>query len=133
MNHFFLHRIKHIDNKQLALASQQIEAISQGSPRPRKTLTALLPLMLPTELSAVFSLMAANLLANVSGILVPRATKVMATTVFSRPTRHPKMLARSDIRAVIKPINISDPINVRQPPAMDGGGMKANKTCKFEI
>lgn len=82
------------------------------------------------ELSAVFSLMAATLLANVSGILVPKATNVIATTVFSNPTKHPNMLARSDIKAVIKPIKMSDPIKVRYPPAMDGGGMKANKTWK---
>lgn len=86
--------------------------------------------MFPMELSAVFSLMAATLLANVSGILVPKATNVIATTVFSNPTKHPKILAMSDIKAVIKPINISDPIKVKYPPAMEGGGMKANKTWK---
>ena len=53
-------------------------AINQGNPKPRKTLTELLPVMLPIELSADSSLRAAVLLANVSGNDVPKATKVMA-------------------------------------------------------
>lgn len=84
--------------------------------------------MFPIELSAVFSLTAATLLANVSGMLVPKATKVMATTVFFRPIKHPNMLARSDIKAVMRPINTREPTKVRYPPATEGGGMKANRT-----
>ena len=53
---------------------------SQGKPRPRKTLTALEPLTLPMELSAYFSLRAAAREAKVSGMEVPRATKLMAAT-----------------------------------------------------
>ena len=55
-----------------------MDAMIQGSPSPRKTLTELLPVTFPMELSAVFSLTAAILLAKVSGREVPRATKVMA-------------------------------------------------------
>ena len=50
----------------------------QGSPSPKNTLTELLPVTLPMELSAVFSVTAAILLAKVSGKDVPSATKVMA-------------------------------------------------------
>ena len=48
--------------------------MTQGIPRPRKTFTELLPVMLPMAASAVSSLVAATLLANVSGKDVPRAT-----------------------------------------------------------
>ena len=53
-------------------------AMVQGSPSPKNTLTELLPVTLPMELSAVFSVTAAILLAKVSGKDVPSATKVMA-------------------------------------------------------
>ena len=55
-----------------------MEAIIQGIPRPMNTFTELLPVTFPMELSAVFSEVAAILLAKVSGREVPRATKVMA-------------------------------------------------------
>ena len=55
-------------------------AIIQGIPRPINTFTELLPVTFPIELSAVFSEVAAILLAKVSGREVPRATKVMAVT-----------------------------------------------------
>ena len=42
-----------------------------GRPKPKNTLTELLPVTLPTELSAVASICAACLLANKSGRLVP--------------------------------------------------------------
>lgn len=51
-------------------------ATTQGKPRPRKTFTELLPVTLPIALSAVFSFFAAIRLANVSGKLVPNATKL---------------------------------------------------------
>ena len=53
--------------------------MTQGSPRPRKTLTELLPVMLPMALSACLSWHAAVLLANKSGKLVPNATNVIAS------------------------------------------------------
>ena len=53
-------------------------AISQGKPRPRKTLTELLPVTFPMALSAYFSFIAAARLAKRSGRDVPSATKVIA-------------------------------------------------------
>ena len=53
-------------------------AISHGKPRPRKTLTELLPVTFPIALSAYFSFIAAARLAKRSGRDVPSATKVMA-------------------------------------------------------
>ena len=85
--------------------------MSQGSPMPRKTLTELLPVTLPIELSAVFSWAAACLLANKSGTLVPTATKVIAVTVSGNPTRHPKIEARSPMIAVRNPIILKAQIN----------------------
>ena len=59
--------------------------------------------------------MAAVLLANVSGILVPRATSVMAVMLSSRPTKQPNPPARSAIDAVSKPMKTSDAKNVGHP------------------
>ena len=78
------------------------------------------------ELSAVFSLVAAVLLAKRSGKLVPKATKVMAVTASLRPMRQPKMLAKSPMRAVRRPMNTRPTMNVNQPPQILGGGTKAN-------
>ena len=52
--------------------------MTHGRPRPRNTLTELLPVIFPIALSAVLSPHAAALEANVSGKEVPRATKVIA-------------------------------------------------------
>jgi len=100
-------------------------AIIHGNPRPRKTLTEFDPVTFPIELSAYFSWIAACLLANRSGKLVPKATKVIAVTLSFRPTRHPKMAAKSPTMAVSRPIMISAMKNASQPPQIDGGGTKA--------
>ena len=71
------------------------DEMTHGRPMPRKTLTELLPVMFPRLASAVSSLVAAVLLANVSGRLVPSATKVMAVTASFRPTTHPNRPAIS--------------------------------------
>merc|ERR1719198_174479 len=92
------------------------QAMSQGRPRPRKTLTALEPVTLPTELSAVSSPTAADLEAKVSGREVPRATKVIAVMASSRPSKQPKMPAMSATKAVRMPIMISATKKVAQPP-----------------
>ena len=109
-----------------------MEAIIQGSPNPRNTLTELLPVTFPTELSAVFSLTAAVLLAKVSGREVPRATKVMAVTGSSRPMRQPKMEARSPMRAVRTAMKPRATTKVIQPRELRklGGGTMAKITCK---
>lgn len=71
------------------LLSWYIAPINHASPTPRKTLTALLPVIFPMAGSAVGSSSAAILLANVSGIDVPAATKLSAVTVSARPIVHP--------------------------------------------
>ena len=58
-----------------------MDAISQGRPSPRNTLTELLPVIFPIALSAFFSPTAAALEAKVSGKDVPRATNVIAEIV----------------------------------------------------
>ena len=108
-------------------------ATIQDMPRPRKTFTELLPVTLPMELSAVFSWVAACLDANRSGTEVPSATKVMAVTLSSTPTRQPKMVAKSPItavRMVMKPRAIQ---KASQPPKMDGGATQANRICARRI
>jgi hypothetical protein len=56
-------------------------ATTHGKPKPKKTFTELLPVTLPIALSADFSFIAANLLANVSGKLVPSATNLYVLVV----------------------------------------------------
>jgi hypothetical protein len=100
-------------------------AIVHGSPRPRNTFTELLPLTFPTELSAVFSIRAAVLLANVSGILVPNATKVIAVILSSRPIKHPNVPAKSLMIVVRSPITPRDNKKHGQPPKYFAGGTNA--------
>lgn len=57
--------------------------MNQGNPKPRNTLTELLPVMFPTQLSASLLALAAEREANVSGNDVPRATKVIAARMGS--------------------------------------------------
>merc|ERR1719352_72138 len=80
------------------------QAMSQGRPRPRNTLTELEPVTLPTELSPLFFTVLAILEAKVSGREVPRATKVMAVMASGRVSRQPKMLAMSATKAVSTPM-----------------------------
>ena len=63
------------------LIFQKMAAMSHGRPSPRNTLTELEPVTLPMALSAVSSIVAACLLANRSGRLVPSATNVIAVTL----------------------------------------------------
>ena len=95
-------------------------------------MTELLPLMFPMELSAVFSPTAACLLAKVSGILVPKATRVMAVILSFKSTRHPNKVARSPIMAVMKPITAKDRIKAGHPPRYFGGGTNAKRICKMK-
>jgi len=106
-------------------------AMSHGRPRPRNTLTELDPVTLPMELSAVSSIVAACLLANRSGRLVPSATNVIDVTLSLRPTRQPKIDARSLTTAVNRPIRASDTTNDSQPLRYDGGGTNANISCNI--
>lgn len=107
--------------------------MSQGSPSPRKTLTALEPLTFPMALSAHFSLRAAAREAKVSGMEVPMATNVMAVMKSDRPTTQPKMAARSETTAVSRPMQSSAIRKVGHPEPTDVGGMHAKRTCIGQI
>ena len=106
-----------------------MEAISHGVPSPRNTFTELLPVTLPIDASAYFSLVAATLLAKRSGRLVPRATNVNAVTSFFKPTRQPNTEARSPMIAVKIPIMARQTTNASQPPSQEAGGTIAKITC----
>merc|ERR1719161_1561301 len=72
----------------------------QGRPRPRKTLTELLPVTFPMDASAYWSCTAAVLEAKVSGNEVPSATKVMAVIESATPIVQPRRAAMSPMIAV---------------------------------
>ena len=97
-------------------------ATSQGSPSPKKTLTELLPLILPIALSAFRSRIAAIRLANKSGSDVPMDTNVMAVTISFNPIKQPNIEARSPIRALITAIVSREKVNASQPPHRPMGG-----------
>ena len=113
----------------ITFAAQYILAINHGRPRPKKTLTLLLPVTLPMALSAVLSAVAAAFEAKVSGNDVPKATKVMAVTLSLRPTRQPNMAARSPTMAVRAPIIPRDTKKQGHPPPIPAGGIKAKMIC----
>lgn len=69
--------------------------------------------------------MAAVLLANVSGILVPKATNVMAVMASPSPIKQPKVPAKSLMMVVKIPTTARDITNVGQPPRYLDGGIKA--------
>jgi len=77
--------------------------------------------------------MAAVLLANVSGILVPKATNVMAVMESGIPSKQPKVPAKSLMIVVRKPITASESKNVGQPPRYLDGGTKAKISWKRKI
>lgn len=79
--------------------------MTQGSPRPTKTLTELEPVTFPIAASAYSEFLAALILAKVSGSDVPIATNVIAVTDSFIPMTHPRAFATSATIAVIKPIN----------------------------
>mmetsp|Transcript_59978 Transcript_59978/g.168083 ORF Transcript_59978/g.168083 Transcript_59978/m.168083 type:complete len:202 (+) Transcript_59978:641-1246(+) len=110
------------------LTAQYAEAMVHGRPRPRKTFTELLPVMLPIALSAFSSSCAAILDANVSGKLVPRATSVMAVVAGDMPRQQPKSSAMSPMMTVTKPIINNATEKQSQPPAYSVGGTTENKT-----
>ena len=76
--------------------------------------------------------MAACLLAKRSGTLVPMATKVIAVTLSFKPTRHPKIVAKSPTMAVRHPIATRDTKKDNHPPQRLVGGMKAKIICQVE-
>lgn len=78
--------------------------------------------------SAVFEFFAAIIDANVSGNEVPNATKEMAVILSFNPTRQPNIAATSPTTAVKSAMKSNETKKVNQPPAIAGGGTKANKT-----
>ena len=92
-------------------------AITQGSPRPRKTLTLFDPVTFPIAESAYSDSSAACLLAKVSGSDVPKATNVIAVAAGFIPNMHPNKLAYSPTTAVTSPININATTNANHPLA----------------
>lgn len=81
-----------------------MDAITHGKPRPKKTFTAFEPVILPIAASAFCEFYAADILANVSGREVPKATRVMAATDSSILSTHPRTVANSPTTNVIIPI-----------------------------
>ena len=69
--------------------------------------------------------MAASLDAKVSGIDVPKATRVMAVTDFFNPTTHPNIPARSPTMAVYIPMKIKLTTKLAHPPQYAAGGISA--------
>lgn len=94
----------------------QAEAITHGSPSPRKTLTEFDPVTFPTAESAYFSSYAAVIEAKVSGREVPRATKVMAVIDGLISRTQPNKLANSPTTKVTTPMKARDPIKQAHPP-----------------
>mmetsp|Transcript_16130 Transcript_16130/g.44613 ORF Transcript_16130/g.44613 Transcript_16130/m.44613 type:complete len:225 (+) Transcript_16130:453-1127(+) len=112
----------------LPLNFQYKDAMDQGTPRPKKTFTELLPVTLTMEASAVGSSLAAEIDAKRSGIEVPMATKVMAVMISGTESTQPKSSARSETQAVRKAMPIREPKKQAQPPAKTVGGTRAKKT-----
>ena len=84
--------------------------------------------MFPTAESAYFDVLAAVMLANVSGKEVPNATKVIAVTDGWIPSTHPRIVATSPTIAVISPIKVRAMKKVGTPPDKLDGGTMANST-----
>mmetsp|Transcript_59543 Transcript_59543/g.128840 ORF Transcript_59543/g.128840 Transcript_59543/m.128840 type:complete len:201 (+) Transcript_59543:409-1011(+) len=78
--------------------------------------------MLPMELSAVISLLAAVIDAKVSGKLVPKATNVIAVMPSGMPMVQPSRLAMSLVMAVTMPTIARAEKNVAQPLQRSVGG-----------
>ena len=98
-----------------------------GMPSPTNTFTEFEPVTLPMAESAVSDVLAAVILAKVSGRDVPIATRVMAVTASLRPIVHPRTVATSATTAVTDPINARATINAGQPPPQLTGGMNAKR------
>ena len=106
----------------------QMTAMTQGRPRPRKTLTELEPVTFPTAASAQALSLAAVMLAKVSGSEVPMATNVIAVTPGFSPITHPIAPAISPTTAVSAPIKAMAARKQGMPPPQCGGGQQAKRT-----
>lgn len=103
-------------------------AITHGRPSPKNTLTEFEPVTLPIAESAYFEVLAAVILANVSGREVPTATMVIAVIDGSKPITQPRSPATDPTMAVMIPIRVSATIKAGAPPPMPGGGTIANRS-----
>ena len=110
-----------------------MEAITHGKPRPRKTLTELDPVTLPTAESAYSDDLAAVILAKVSGNEVPRATRVIAVTESGIPHTHPSIDATSPTMAVTPPMKVRATMNAGHPPPQCTGGTNAKTTFQVIV
>jgi hypothetical protein len=81
-----------------------VVATAHGRPSPKKTFTEFDPVTFPIAESANSDDLAAVILANVSGRLVPSATSVIAVIESSIPRRHPSNSANEPTTAVTIPI-----------------------------
>ena len=88
------------------------------------------PVTLPIALSALSSALIASMEAKVSGSDVPSATRLIEVTVSVRPTKQPKMDAKSEMSVLQKPTRMSAQKKHGKPPPMCAGGIKAARTCK---
>ena len=96
-------------------------------PRPTKTFTELEPVTFPMAESAYYELLAAVILAKVSGSEVPMATSVIAVTASFKPTVQPRTVATSATTAVTEPINMSATLKAGQPFPQLVGGINAKR------
>ena len=83
---------------------------------------------LPMAESAYSEVLAAVILAKVSGNEVPTATIVIAVIDGSRPMTHPRSPATDPTTAVIMPISVNATANAGTPPFIFGGGTIENKS-----
>lgn len=102
-----------------------IAAITHGRPRPRNTFTELEPVTFPTAESAHSEVLAAVILAKVSGREVPMATKVIAVTGLGTPRTQPSSSATAPTTPVSIPMKTRATMNAGQPPPFLGGGTVA--------
>ena len=111
-----------------AYTFHQMEAMSQGRPMPRNTLTELEPVTFPIAESASGDDLAAVMEAKVSGREVPIATRVIPVTEGFRLITQPSTVATSPMIVVTAPIRSRATKKAAHPPHIFRGGMIAPKT-----
>jgi len=112
----------------LSMLKPYCAQITHGSPSPKKILTELEPVTLPTAESAYSEFWAAVTDAKVSGTEVPKATKVIAVIAGGIPRQQPKSSAASPTMAVIPPTIPRAIKNAGQPPPYLTGGINEKKS-----
>ena len=105
-----------------------IALITHGRPNPKKMFTEFEPVTFPTAESALSDVLAAVILANVSGREVPIATRVIAVICGSIPKTQPTNSATVPTIPVIIPIKVKAIIKAGLPPPYLTGGTIANRS-----